>query len=111
MTLEQRFHLPHISTFNGPHCIFELQTNYNSYLPAPPISYLFRRSLCRPQGELFYHFSKPYFLWSCYSDWITQYDISLGCFTELFTTSKYCFNNCKQLCKTPPQIWYISCCV
>jgi hypothetical protein len=25
----------HITTFNGPRCIFELRTNYNSYLPAP----------------------------------------------------------------------------
>ena len=37
MTLEQCFHLPHITAFNGPHCIFELRTNYNSYLPATRI--------------------------------------------------------------------------
>ena len=37
MPLEQYFHLPHITTFNGPRCIFELRTNYNSYLPAPCI--------------------------------------------------------------------------
>jgi hypothetical protein len=35
MTLEQCFHLPHTTTFNGPRCIFELRTNYNSYLPVP----------------------------------------------------------------------------
>ena len=35
MTLEWCFHLPHITTFNGPRCIFELRTNYNSYLPVP----------------------------------------------------------------------------
>jgi hypothetical protein len=28
-------HLPRITTFNGPRCIFELRTNYNLYLPAP----------------------------------------------------------------------------
>lgn len=28
MALEQCFHLPRITTFNGLHCIFELQTNY-----------------------------------------------------------------------------------
>ena len=37
MTLGQCLHLPHITTFNGPRCIFELRTNYNSYLPAPRI--------------------------------------------------------------------------
>jgi hypothetical protein len=35
MTLEQCCHLPHITIINGPRCIFELRTNYNSYLPAP----------------------------------------------------------------------------
>jgi hypothetical protein len=35
LTLEWCFHLPHITTFNRPCCIFELRTNYNSYLPAP----------------------------------------------------------------------------
>jgi hypothetical protein len=37
MTLKQCFHLPHITAFNGPRCIFELRTNYNSYLPLPHI--------------------------------------------------------------------------
>jgi hypothetical protein len=41
MTLEQCFHLPHITTFNGPRCIFELRTNYNSYLPAPRVYLLY----------------------------------------------------------------------
>ena len=35
MTLVQCFHLAYITTFSGPRCIFELRTNYNSYLPAP----------------------------------------------------------------------------
>ena len=46
--LEQCFHLPHITTFNGPRCIFELLTNYNSYLPAPcTCSYLYKVNLIR----------------------------------------------------------------
>ena len=38
MTLEQRFHFPLITTFNGTRCVFELRTNCNSYLPAHHIS-------------------------------------------------------------------------
>jgi hypothetical protein len=38
MTFEQCCLLPHISIFNGPRSIFELRTNYISYLPAPCIS-------------------------------------------------------------------------
>jgi hypothetical protein len=47
MTLEQCFHLPHINNFNGPHCIFELQTNYNSYLPVPHIKVCGMERLCK----------------------------------------------------------------
>ena len=38
VTLQQCFHLPHITTLNRPRCIFELRTNFNSYLPVPRIS-------------------------------------------------------------------------
>ena len=53
MTLEQCFQLPHITTFNGSRCIFELRTNYNSYLPAPRIFL----QLCVP----LFHFSVSWF--------------------------------------------------
>ena len=44
--------LPHITTFIGPCCIFELWTNYNSYLPAPCIlpltAYLVHKAFYSP---------------------------------------------------------------
>jgi hypothetical protein len=49
MTLVHCFHLPHITTFNGLHCIVSLETNYHSYMPAPCVILwmdFHKKSLC-----------------------------------------------------------------